>query len=85
MIYSTNVCNYAHHTTFHVCDMILEDLEYLVRRLEHDLMLAIDWFESNYMRLNQDKCHFLLAGQKHEMIWVNIGKTKIWESRKQNY
>ena len=74
------MCNYADNTTFHACDM---DLENLVRRLEHDSMLAIEWFESNYMKLNQDKCHFLLSGHKHEMIWANIGQTKIWESRKQ--
>ena len=35
------------------------------------------------MKLNQDKCHFLLSGCKHEMIWYDIGQTKIWESRKQ--
>ena len=42
-------------TTFHACD---SNLENLVRRLEHDSMLAIEWFESNYMKLNKDKCHF---------------------------
>ena len=77
---STNVCNDADDTTFHACGM---DLENLVRRLEHDSILAIEWFESNYIKLNQDECHFLLSGRKHEMIWANIGQTKIWESRKQ--
>ena len=77
---STNVCSYADDTTFHACDM---DLENFVRRLEHGSMLAIEWFESNYMKLNQDKCHFLLSEHKYEMIWANIGQTKIWESRKQ--
>ena len=77
---STNVCNYADDTTFHVCDM---DLKNLVRRLEHELMLTIEWFESNYMKLYQDKVHFLLSGLKHEKIWHNIGQTKIWESRTQ--
>ena len=71
---STNVCNYADDTTFHACHM---DLENLVRRLEHDSMLATEWFESNYMKLNQDKCHFLLSGHEREMIWANIGQTKI--------
>ena len=69
---STNVCSYADDTTFHACDT---DLENRVRRLEHDSMLAIEWFESNYMKLNQDKCHFLLSGHKHEIIWGNIGQT----------
>ena len=72
--------NYADDTTFHACD---RDLENLVRKLEHDSRLAIEWFESNYMKLNQYKCHFLLSRYKHEMIWANLGQTEIWESRKQ--
>ena len=71
---STNVCNYADDTTFHACDI---DLEKRVRRLEHGSMLAIDWFKSNYKKLNQDKSHFLLSRLKHETIWVNVGQTKI--------
>ena len=35
------------------------------------------------MKLNQDKCHFLLLGHKHQVIWANIEQTGIWESRKQ--
>ena len=34
------MCSYADDTTFHACDM--------------DLDLAIEWFESNYMKLNQE-------------------------------
>ena len=45
----TDVCNYADDTTFHACDSNLDDL---IRRLEHDSVLAIEWFESNYMKLN---------------------------------
>ena len=75
---SINVCNYADDTVFHACDM---DVENLVRRLEHDSILSIEWFESNYMKLNQDKSHFLLPGHKHEMIWANIGQSEIGERR----
>ena len=57
----TDVCNYGDGTTFHACDSSLEDL---IRRLEHDSIPAIEWFESNYMKLNQDKCQFLLSGHK---------------------
>ena len=52
-------------------------------RLEHDSYLAIEWFEGNYMKLNQDKCHFLVSGYMWENIWARIGKVKIWESSKQ--
>ena len=43
-------------------------------------MLAIEWFESNYMKLNQDNCHFLLSGHKHEAMFSKIRYSKIWEN-----
>ena len=73
----TDVCNYADDTTFHACDSNLDDR---IRRLEHDSILAIECFESNYMRLNQDKCHFLLSGHKHEVMFGKIRHSKIWEN-----
>ena len=72
---STEVCNFADDTTFFVCD---KDLKTLISRLEHDSHLAFKWFESNYMKLNQDKCHLLVSGYKHENIWARIGEVKIW-------
>ena len=77
---STEVCNFADDTTFFACD---KDLKTLISRLEHDSHLAIEWFESNYMKLNQDKCHLLVLGYKHENMWAQIGEVKIWESSKQ--
>ena len=73
----TNVCNYTDNTTFHACD---SDLESLIQRLEHDSMLAIEWFESNYMKLNNDIYLLLLSGYKHEVMRANIGQSQIWES-----
>ena len=43
-------------------------------------MLAIEWFESNYMKLNEDEYHFLLSGYKHEMMLTKVGQSRIWES-----
>ena len=59
------------------------DLESLITRLDHDAVLAIEWFESNYIKLNQDKCHFLFSEHKYETLFVNVGETKIWESKQQ--
>ena len=42
---------------------------------------AIEWFELNYVLLNQDKCHFLFSGHKYETLFVNVGETKISESK----
>ena len=46
-------------------------------------MIAIEWFESNYMKLNQDKRHLLVSGYKHENISAQIDEVQIWESSKQ--
>ena len=71
---STEVCNFADDKTFFACD---KDLKTLISRLEHDSRLAIEWFRSNYMKLNQGKCHLLVSGYKHEKIWARIGEVKI--------
>ena len=74
----TDVCNFADDTTFFACD---SDLKHLMERLEHYTKLAIEWFENNYMKLNEDKCHLLAAGHRYETSWANIGETRIWESK----
>ena len=76
----TEVCNLSDDTTFYACD---KDLRSLINRLEHDNLLAIEQLENNHMKLNQENCHLLVSGYKHENIWARIGKTKVWESRKQ--
>ena len=68
----TNMCNYADDTSFHACDSYLKDL---ITRLEHDSLLVIEWFQGNYMKLNQEKCHLLISGHKHELLWENIGRS----------
>ena len=35
------------------------------------------------MKLNQDKCQFLLSGHKHEVMFAKTGHSKIWENSKQ--
>ena len=73
---NTDVCNYADDTTFYKCD---KDINNLMKSLEHDSLLAIEWFDSNHMKLNESKCHFIMTGHKHEHIWAKIGQTMIWE------
>ena len=76
----TNVCNYADDTTFFACDI---DLSSLLNRLEHDTSLAVDWFDYNYMKLNEDKCHLIVSGHKFENVWVKVNDSMIWESQRQ--
>ena len=44
----THVCNYA-DTSFHACNV---DLNFLLRRMEPDTQLGVEWCECNYMKLN---------------------------------
>ena len=67
---NTNSCYYAENTTFYAC---YSDLHNFVLRFEHDSILAIEWFECNYIKLNWDKCHLLISGNKHGSVWTNIG------------
>ena len=48
-------------------------------------LLAIEWFESNYMNLNKGTCHFIISGYKHEIMFANIGKSRIWEKGQQKF
>ena len=72
------MCNYAYDTTLYDCD---QHLDYLIKTLELDSILAIEWFESNYMKLNHDKCHFIMSGHKHEYIFAKFSQKLIWEER----
>ena len=74
------VCNFSDDTTFHACG---NDLNNLIQRFEQDAFLAIEWFESNDMKLNKNKCHLLVSGRKYENVWVKMGDEKVWENAKQ--
>ena len=35
------------------------------------------------MKLNEEKCHLIIAGHKYENAWAMIGDARIWETQKQ--
>ena len=55
------------------------NLDVVLTQLEESSELVIAWFQNNYMKLNTDKCHLLVAGHKSEHTWVRVGPDKIWE------
>ena len=75
---NTDVCNLADDTTPYACDINLPNI---LHNLEKDTLSAIIWFDANYMKLNQEKCHFLLVGNTPEFLWAKVGNELIWESR----
>ena len=75
---TTTVCNFADDTTFFVCDL---DLNSLLVNLEHDASLAMEWFEYNYMKLDNDKCHLIVSGHKFEMYGPKLEIAKYGKVR----
>ena len=75
--FNCEVCNFADDTTPYVCDL---SLEFVLSKLEESSIIAVKWFENNYMRMNPDKCHLLIAGNKYEQTFVKVGNDLIWES-----
>ena len=59
----TQVCNFAGDTTPFVCS---ENLAEVVKKLEENSDLVINWFQNNYMKLNTDNCRLLMSGFKYE-------------------
>ena len=49
----------------------------------HDSLLAIEWFENNNIKLNQDKCHLIFSGHKYENVFASVGQSVIWETENQ--
>ena len=72
-----NVCNFSDDTTPFICN---KNLDCVLNELERNSNIAIDWFQSNYMKMNFDKFHLLVAGHNLEQIWAKIGTDLIWES-----
>ena len=72
------------HSTQHFIRAYDSDLHNLISILDVTV-LAIEWFKSNCMKLNQDKRHFLISGHKYETVWANIGSCSSWESNDQKF
>ena len=42
-------------------------------------MINFDFLEKG-LGVDQEKCHLVVSGHKHENIWAKIGQTKIREN-----
>ena len=62
-----DTCNFADDATPYVRD---SNLKSVLETLEHNFELAIAWFEMNYRKLNIDKGHLFISGNKS----TNVGK-----------
>ena len=78
-IQETDICNYTDDTTIYSCDMRLENV---ISRLENDSKIIIERFQNNYMKLNEDKCHFMIFGERtNQDVSINIGNCTVNNSQ----
>ena len=63
-----DICNIVDDTTPY------SNLKSVLETLEHNSELAIAWFELNIMKLNTDKCHLLISGNKNEQMWIKLNR-----------
>ena len=76
-VLDSKICNYADDTTIYVCD---RDHENIINRLENETLILSEWFQNNYLRLNGEKCHLMIFGEKSNDLSIKIGNTTIKES-----
>ena len=60
----TEICNYADDTTIYSCGY---DIRNIIIKLEQDANHLATWFPEKYMKLNEDKCHFILFGTNEKV------------------
>ena len=80
--FSCDVCNFADDTTPYICN---KNLEFVLTKLENHSNIAIKWFEENYMKINSNKCHLFIPGQKFEHLWTKIGDDKFGKQELLNF
>ena len=75
------ICNYADDTTIYVCD---GNHGNVINKLERETLILSEWFQNNHMKLNGDKCHLMIFGEKSNDLSIKIGSTTIIESTEEN-
>lgn len=51
-----------------------------MKKPEHDTPLPTSWYEKNYIKLNDDKYHLLVAEYNYGNLWAEIGEARIRKS-----
>ena len=69
-----DIANYADDNTPYAIDT---NIESLINTIENDASILMKWFQDNYLKMNEDKCHLLITNQNDSCISVNIGNETI--------
>lgn len=56
-----------------------------MKKPEYDTPLPTSWYEKNYIKLNDDKHHLLVAEYNYDNLWAETGEARIRKSAIKNY
>ena len=77
MLNETEICNYADDATIYCSH---QELQEVTIRLENDTARLSTWFAGNFMKLNEEKCHLLVFGEKDTKVSIKAGSSVSKES-----
>ena len=77
LLNETEICNYAFYTTIYCSHQKLKEVTI---RLENDTARLSTWFAGNFTKLNEEKCHLLVFGEKDTKVSIKAGSSVIKES-----
>ena len=61
-----------------------KNLENIAYKLENDCSVALEWLANNFMKLNADKCHLLVIGERwDDPFAAKIGNAEAVNSSKE--
>ena len=72
-----DICNFADDTTLYCTNYKSEEV---IKNLEKEGKIISDWFLNNYLKLNEAKSQFLIAGNKSCNYSISIGGSIIQEN-----
>ena len=64
-----DVCNFVDLTPY----IYSKNLDFVLTKLEEHSIMAMEWFENNYMKINSDKCHLFISENNFKHSWAKIG------------
>ena len=79
-ISNSQICNYADDTTLYVIE---QDIEQAIKTLEQDVVITREWFQNNYMKLNEEKCNLINFSKSNINTSLKIDNTTIKPSKEQ--
>ena len=80
LLSETEIYNYADDTTIYCSH---QELQEVTIRLENDTAKLSTWFAGNFMKLNEEKCHLLVFGEKDTKVSIKVGSSVIKESNEE--